>query len=223
MMQDILREVKVRRWLHRSDLPDEFLGFRRLFEMQLHGDLISNQRNPVPSIKQDKARHSIPPELRPLVSHTCKAVHFVPSLRYCDMRFSAVHYHLGNSRIEYCTGGNMNHRAFGTIKHIFSENGEDFFFSVSEQKQSRKRHPLFLRYPDYPIHMVSLFEEGPLQLVKPAWVLGHTAWLKLDDSKAAVLSLTKVCVLTLRIKLSEKLIVFEGQEPWSVKIMCLER
>ena len=197
MILSYLKAGRLKQWLGRPDCPAFLRECKALFDKAFR---TKSEDCPCPT----------PSSFGPVPQHL-KAIIRGPKIalraRYMGdgVVYSRCSTHIGNSLVVFYPGGNRSSSPVpGSIQYIITYTDQDVVFVVQRQGSAAPElDDPYTDYPHFPARIYSNSLSPDLEVVRPDWVLSHYARWPMDKDYALVLTLSRVCLISYHILVSD--------------------
>jgi hypothetical protein len=205
LLHSFLRAAKLKRWFADPFCPPVIKEIKLLFDCIYTAKTPDDDPN-VPTdefddvdLHKDPIMGSAPVDLRPLLMKLTNKVHLRARLKHRDILYATSKTHQGNSQIHFYPGGDTSTAPIpGCIKYIFSE-GSHTSVAIGIQRLLPLNGDVdpFAIYTHFPAQLYSARVCDKVERIHPDWIFCHFAMWRQTPDQAVVLSLSRVCSVSL--------------------------
>lgn len=193
MLASFTRIGKLKRWIARPDCPIFLKECNALFNKAFGNGLAGSLSDIDEPIAAESAFETTPIHLQKLITH--HRIAFRARYTFDNVIFSRVSTHVGNSLILYHPDGDVTKPAVpASIKYIIAKHKKDVVYAVNAQLPApHGTVDPYRFYPDFLAKVYSTELSPELHIIQPDWVTSHYARWSIDEDRAVVLALSRVC------------------------------
>lgn len=208
LLTSFLKASKIKRWMANPDGLPLVREIKSLYDKiyspndadgvsTAHADELDNNADAdAPALLSVT---NIPHELKPLISGVGIKIRLHARFKRNGIIFSVSKTHRGNSQIYYYPGGDKTLPPLpGAIKYIFTESGSPYIFAAIQHIDPVGEFvdDPFARYPYWPAKLYKSLRRESYERIQSDWICGHYAQWDYNSNYVVVLSLSRVCDLS---------------------------
>lgn len=206
LLHSFLRAAKLKRWFNDPSCPPVIREIKLLFD-RIYATKTPDDNHVASTDELDDVDRregsfigsSVPTDLRPLLTKITNKVHLQARFKHDGIIYATSKTHQGNSQIHFYPNGDTSARPIpGCIKFIFGEGAnESLAIGIQRLLPFDGHNDPFAIYPHFPAQLYSTCLSDEIERIHPDWIFCHFAMWHQTADQAVVLSLSRVCSLSL--------------------------